>query len=184
VLRTRVGYAGGEKESPTYRSMGNHTEVISIDFDPEVLSYEKILKLFWGAHRCDQSNRSRQYMNALFYHNAVQKKKAEESVSALAQERGISLSDVQTQILPVGDFTYAEAYHQKYYLTRYRELRDFLNEIYPDGKSLADSTVATRLNAYLGSGMTKDWPAFLDELSSYGLPEKLSKELREAVENR
>ena len=176
-----MGYAGGEKKNPSYYSLGNHTEVISIDYDPEVLKYEDMLNLFWSAHRCDQAGYSRQYMNALFYHDNAQKKAAEASVAKAAKAQGVSLDSVKTEILPVGQFTYAEAYHQKYYLTRYGEIREFLSKTYADGKSLADSTVATRLNAYLGSGKDKDWEVFVKELDSYGLPEKIEKELREAV---
>ena len=89
---------------------------------------------------------------------------------------------MKTAILPVGEFTYAEAYHQKYYLTRYSDIRGFLGRTYADGKSLADSTVATRLNAYLGSGKDKDWDVFVKELSSYGLPKEIEDGLRRAVE--
>ena len=181
MLRTRAGYAGGNKEFPTYYGMGNHTEVISIDYDPRVLSYEDLLEIFWSAHRCDQINRSRQYMNAVFYHDETQKKAAEKSRAALAKRRGLEVSEVQTGILPVGDFTYAEGYHQKYYLTRYREIRAALTEVYKDEKALADSTVATRLNAYLGSGMKKDWKMFLEELPKYGLAKELEESLREAA---
>jgi peptide-methionine (S)-S-oxide reductase len=87
-------------------------------------------------------------------------------------------------IIPVKVFTYAEAYHQKYYLTRQHDIRDFLSSKYPDGKGLADSAVATRLNAYLGSGMALDWEAFRDELASYGLPEPLETRLRKAAGGR
>ncbi len=182
-MRTRAGYAGGEKEFPSYYDLGNHTEVLSIDYDPTVLSYDDLLKIFWSAHRCDQINRSRQYMNAVFYHDEVQKVAAEKSRAATAKNQGVEVSKVQTEILPVGKFTYAEGYHQKYYLTRYREVRGALTAIYKDGKSLADSTVATRLNAYLGSGMKKDWKVFLEELPEFGLPEKLEKALEEAAQN-
>ena len=182
MIRTRVGYAGGEKKNPSYHSLGNHTEVISIDYDPEVLKYEDMLHLFWNAHRCDQAGYSRQYMNALFYHNDEQKKAAQASVANAAKAQGVAPDAVKTAILPVGEFTYAEAYHQKYYLTRYSDIRSFLGKTYTDGKSLADSTVATRLNAYLGSGKNKDWDVFVKELSSYGLPKEIEDGLRKAVE--
>jgi peptide-methionine (S)-S-oxide reductase len=177
VLRTRVGYAGGTKEKPTYRSMGDHTEAISIDFDPTVVSYSELLGYFWNAHRCDYSNRSRQYMNAVFYQNDKQRKVAENSRAQQAQKLGISIGDVKTEIIPVKQFTYAENYHQKYYLTRQSDVRNFLSKTYPDSKSLADSTVATRLNAYLGSGMKLDWKTFLKELPKYGLPQPLKDRL-------
>jgi len=183
VLRTRAGYAGGEKENPSYYSLGNHTEVLSIDYDPTVLSYTDLLDIFWAAHRCDQVNRSRQYMNAVFYHDEAQKKAAEESRASAGKKQGVEGAEIQTSILPVGSFTYAEAYHQKYYLTQNPEVRNELTAIYKDGKSFADSTVATRLNAYLGSGMKKDWKVFLAELPEFGLSDELEEALSKAVMN-
>lgn len=184
MLRTRVGYAGGSKEKPTYRMMGDHTEAVSIDYDPMVISYEQLLGYFWNAHRCERNNSSRQYMNAVFYQNDKQKKIAEASRAKQAQRLAIAVADVKTEILPVNAFTYAENYHQKYYLSRHRDIRDFLSETYPNSKSLADSTVATRLNAYLGSGIHKDWKAFLQELPSYGLPKKIEQRLEKRAQSK
>ena len=183
MLRTRVGYCGGTKEKPSYYRLGDHTEAISIDYDPTVISYEDLLGYFWNAHRCDSINRSTQYRNALFYRNETQRKLAVVSREAQAKRLGISATEITTDIVPVGKFTYAEGYHQKYYLTRYDEIRDFLNETYPDSKSLADSTVATRLNAYLGSGMRLDWKKFREELPAYGLPEKLEGQLQTRIKD-
>lgn len=184
MLRTRVGYCGGDKEKPNYYSLGDQTEAITIDYDPEVLSYDEMLNLFWNGHRCDQINRSRQYMNAVFYRNDEQRKIGEASLVKEAARRGISAAEVQTKILPMKTFTYAEGYHQKYYLTRFSDVRGFLNEAYPDAKSLADSTVATRLNAYLGSGMGLDWEIFLKELPKYGLSEELENLLAQAAKRQ
>ena len=177
MLRTRVGYCGGKKENPTYYSLGDQTEAISIDFDPKVISYEQLLAYFWTAHRCDQTNRSRQYMNAVFYQNEHQQQIAANSKAAEAKKKGIPLESVQTEILPVRTYTYAEGYHQKYYLRRHSDIVDFILKTYPDAKSKADSTVATRINAYLGTGMQKDWKVFIKELPKYGLPEAIEKRL-------
>ncbi|BDS07587.1 hypothetical protein NT6N_26270 [Oceaniferula spumae] len=164
--------------------MGDHTEAISIDFDPNVISYEKLLVYFWNGHRCQYSGMGRQYMNAVFYQNDEQKKIAEASRSKQAEQLGIKETEVKTKIIPVGEFTYAEGYHQKYALTRQHDLRDFLEQTYPSSKELADSTVATRLNAYLGNGAAKDWKAFLQELPSYGLPENLESQVRKIAERK
>ena len=179
MLRTRVGYAGGTKAKPSYYAMGDHTEAISIDYDPELISYDDLLGYFWRSHRCERNNSSRQYMNAVFYQNDEQHKAAKASLEKQAKRLGIKSSDIKTHILPVMEFTYAENYHQKYYLTRHSDIRDFLSENYPNAKSLADSTVATRLNAYLGTGMGKDWEKFLKELPSYALPENLENRLEQ-----
>lgn len=184
MLRTRVGYAGGTKEKPSYYMMGDHTEAISIDYDPKLISYDQLLTHFWNAHRCEFNNSKRQYMNAVFYQNDQQRKQAEASRMARAQILGISVAEVKTEILPVRAFTYAEAYHQKYYLTKHKDIRKFLSKTYPDGKSLADSTVATRLNAYLGTGMERDWKQFLENLPKYGLPEEIEARLKKQASAR
>ncbi len=184
MLRTRVGYCGGLKENPTYLNLGDHTEAISIDYDPTVIRYEDLLHRFWRAHRCRSSNRSRQYMNAVFYRNEKQRELAEASRSAEARRLGISEDEIETKIVPFHKFTYAEDYHQKYGLTRYREIRAFLSTTYPDGKSLADSTVATRLNAYLSSGLVRHGEALLKELPSYGLPPRVEEAVKRLVGGR
>jgi len=148
------------------------------------LSYPDLLEIFWAAHRCDQINSSRQYMNAVFYHDEAQQKAAEESRAAAAKKRGIEVEEVQTSVIPVGHFTYAEAYHQKYYLTRFSDVRAALTGVYPNGKMLADSTAATRLNAYLGSGMNKDWKVFLEELPEFDLPDSLETALTDAAKKQ
>jgi len=164
--------------------MGDHTEAISIDYDPKLISYEELLGYFWNAHRCVRNNSSRQYMNAVFYQNDDQQKAAIASLTDQAKHLAIAPSEIKTVILPVAQFTYAENYHQKYYLTQHSDIRDFLSGAYPDAKSLADSTVATRLNAYLGSGMNTNWNTFLKELPSYGLPENLEKRLEKAAQKK
>lgn len=121
-------------------------------------------------------------MNAIFYHNEEQKIAAEKARPVAAKAQQVAEADVQTSILPVGDFTYAEDYHQKYYLGKFEEIRDFLVEKYPDAKSLADSTVATRLNAFLSTGMKKDWKMFLKELPEYGLPAETESALKDLAE--
>ena len=113
-------------------------------------------------------------MNAVFYRDEEQKSLAEASATVQGK-------DVATEILPVGKFTYAEGYHHKYYLTRYEQIRAFLEETYPDAKSLADSAVAMRLNAYLGSGMMRDWKRFAEELPSYGLPAAIEQAMAETA---
>ena len=164
--------------------MGDHTEAISIDYDPNVISYEQLLDFFWKSHRCERSNFSRQYRNAVFYRNQTQKTTAFASLRREATRLGIRPDDIETEIVPAKTFMYAEGYHQKYYLTQHREIRAFLEKTYPDAKSLADSTVATRLNAYLGSGLNKDWAAFDNELPGYGLPQKIKDHLLQTIEKK
>ena len=176
-----MGYCGGDKEKPDYYSMGDHTEAISIDFDPTVISYSELLGYFWKGHRCDRNNSSTQYMNAIFYRNEEQQKVAEHTLQIRAAGLNIEPEQVATKILPVKEFTYAEKYHQKYALRG--ELREYLNEIYPDAKSLADSTLATRLNGYLGNGFGRNKQEFLSELEQYNLPSSIDKLVRNRLES-
>lgn len=174
-MRTRVGYCGGATKAPTYRSIGDHTEAISIDFDPTKISYTEILSLFWASHHSLRNHASTQYRSVLFYRSEEQKAFGEESFREEAARQGVELSSIKTHLEPLTEFTYAERYHQSYYLSRYHDLRAFLEEIYSTEKALADSTVATRLNAFLGSGMDRDWSVFLDELPHYGLPGEMTE---------
>lgn len=171
MLRVRVGYCGGFKKNPSYYDLEDHTEAVSIDYDPQVISFDDMLKHFWSAHQPTRNNASRQYLHALFFRSEIQKVAADKSLIATAVERDIPERKIETEIIPMREFTYAEDYHQKYYLTQYQELRAFLTQIYPDGKALADSTVATRLNAYLFSGMDKSRERLEAEIDSYDLPE-------------
>lgn len=177
MLRTRSGYCGGKKESPNYYEIGDHTEAVSIDFDPAVTSYEKLLDKFWEAHRCGSAGGQGQYMVAVFYHDEEQKKAAEKSRHKAARREGIAESEVKTPVLPLGVFTYAEGYHQKHCLTRHSDVREFLEKTYPTPKELADSTVATRLNAFLGWGFDRDVKVLEKEIEGYGLPEGLKREV-------
>ena len=76
MIRTRVGYTGGNKENPTYRTLGDHTESIEVDYDPGIISYADLLKVFWRSHDPGSRSWSRQYIAAIFYHNEEQKKQA------------------------------------------------------------------------------------------------------------
>jgi len=146
VIRTRVGYTGGTKENPTYRTLGDHTESIEVDYDPSVISYADLLKVFWQSHDPGSRSWSRQYMSAIFYHNEEQKKLAVESKT---REEARAHAGIYTQILPASKFYRAEDYHQKYYLRQRPELVKELKAIYPFNEDFVDSTVAARLNGYL-----------------------------------
>ncbi len=179
VVRTRVGYAGGKKNNPTYRDLGDHIETVQIDYDPQKISYEELLDVFWNNHNPASPGWSRQYMNAIFYHNERQKKMAEESRNRAAARFG---GKIHTEILPYIGFYRAEHYHQKY---RLRNERDFLKEfslIYPHYQELVDSTAAARVNGYLsGYGTLEDLQA---EVDSFGLSPAARKKLLDIVRRR
>lgn len=123
VISTTVGYSGGSLENPTYEAVSSgatgHAEVVQIEFDPEVVTYEKLLDVFW--RNIDPTVKDRQfcdvgtqYRTAVFYHSDEQRKKAEDSKARL-KSLGKFPSGVMTEISPAGDFYRAEDYHQDYY---------------------------------------------------------------------
>lgn len=147
MVRTRVGYAGGKKAAPTYRSIGDHSETVQIDFAPEAIGYTDLLETFWKGHDPTWPAGSRQYMSAVFYHDAGQKKLAEES---LRRQQGRTAGAIHTRILPMDGFTRAEAYHQKHALRGEPDLLREYTAIYPDRRQWEDSTAVARVNGFLG----------------------------------
>ncbi len=115
------GYAGGHTENPTYQQVctdtTGHAEVIQIEFDPQTISYEKLLKYFWDAHDPTSLNRQgadegTQYRSIILYSSEVQKAAAETS-KAEAQKN--FKNPIVTEIVRLKKFYKAEAYHQNYY---------------------------------------------------------------------
>jgi len=172
VIRTRVGYAGGTLENPTYHRLGDHTETLQIDYDPERISYEKLLELFWSEHDPTSRAWSTQYKAVVFYHNDNQKRLAEEYRDRLAAKLK---GRVHTEVIAFSRFYPAEAYHQKYYLRQNRRLLQELQRYYPQDAELMNSTAAARVNGYLGRfGTIEDLKAGIDRL---GLSEDAKQEL-------
>ena len=166
-----MGYAGGTLANPTYHRMGDHTESFQVDFDPAVLSYEALLEIFWKGHNPCASAWSRQYMSAIFYHSDAQKKAAESARDRVAEKRGA----VKTPILPVGTFTRAEDYHQKYELRNESELSKELAALFGSDGEFVDSTAVARANAAVAGVLPRE--RLLKEVDRYGLGEAGRKRL-------
>ena len=122
VQGAAVGYLGGTMENPTYKDVctgrTGHAEVVQLNYDPEVVSYEKLLDVFWDNHNPTTLNRQgpdvgTQYRSAIFYHTAEQKRLAEESKKKL-QESGRFARPIVTEITAASTFYPAEDYHQRY----------------------------------------------------------------------
>jgi peptide-methionine (S)-S-oxide reductase len=124
VFTTAVGYAGGTTPNPTYEEVCSgrtgHAEVVLVVFEPQVVTYEELLKLFWEAHDPTQGMRQgndvgTQYRSAIHTYSDAQRAAAEASrdayQAALARAR---YGPITTEIRPAGEFYYAEAYHQQY----------------------------------------------------------------------
>ena len=117
------GYAGGEVPSPTYQQVcegtTGHAEAIQIQFDPQVISYEKLLEIFWHTHNPTTLNRQGndegpQYKSVIFYHDEKQKNIAEKSREEVEKSKLYS-DPIVTEIVPFTNFYEAEDYHKNYY---------------------------------------------------------------------
>ena len=120
VTKTEVGYEGGTLDNPTYEDVCSHTtghaEVVQVTYDPERISYDDLLQVFWGKHDPTQLNRQGwdvgdQYRSVIFTHDAEQEEAAARSK---AEEQTRHAQPVVTQIEPSGTFYVAEDYHQQY----------------------------------------------------------------------
>jgi peptide-methionine (S)-S-oxide reductase len=179
VIRTVVGYSGGKKKNPTYHSLGDHSESIRIDYDPNEISYGKLLEIFWSSHDPTHRPWSTQYKAAIFYHNEDQKRLAAESRDREAAKRN---SKIRTEILPATEFYRAETYHQKHRLRQDRELMSEFSAMYPSDDDFVNSTSAARVNGYLdGYGNPQ---ALEKELRSLELSPDANKKLMDIVKNR
>ena len=173
-MRTRVGYAGGKKRNPTYHSLGDHTETLQIDYDPNRISYEALLEIFWDNHNPTRRSWSKQYMAALFYHDDTQKELALASKERQAAKHNHQIS---TEVIPATEFYRAEDYHQKYMLRQTSELMTEFSAFYPNPKDFVDSTAAARVNGYVsGYGPIAQ---LQDELAELGLSARGSQRLLE-----
>ena len=182
MLRTRVGYCGGTALHPTYRSIGDHTEAISIDYDPTQINFVDLLAHFWNGHHSQSMPFGRQYMHAVFYRNESQRALAIESLDEHASSLGVSPNRITTSIVPVGEFTIAELYHQKYRIRSMDPVRVFLESTYPEVKAFADSSVGTRINVLAGRQLDAGQEQFLAEIPDYGLPPELAHRLRQQLQ--
>ncbi|EGA88873.1 Peptide-methionine (S)-S-oxide reductase [Planococcus donghaensis MPA1U2] len=154
VMRTRVGFAGGTTPTPSYRMMGDHTETLQIEYDPQVISYASIVKEFWRNHYPNRDNyKGRQYISLLHYHTDQQRQTIETIRKEMEAELGES---IETEIALFSQFTLAEERHQKYYLKRYPKALDQLETLYPNKGMLVDSIFAARLNGFVKGFGTKD----------------------------
>jgi peptide-methionine (S)-S-oxide reductase len=124
VYSTAVGYAAGYTPNPTYEEVCSggtgHNEVVLVAYDPKVISYGELVKLFFESHDPTQGMRQggdigTQYRSGIYTFNAAQQREAEAAKAAYAPAlRARGFGPITTEILPASDFFYAEDYHQQY----------------------------------------------------------------------
>ncbi len=122
VVSTAVGYEGGRLARPTYEDVctdqTGHAEAVEIEFDPKIISYERLLDTFWECHDPTTLNRQgpdvgTQYRSVIFFNSPAQEKTARESLKKISHS-GRFKKPVVTRIVPADTFWRAEEYHQKY----------------------------------------------------------------------
>jgi peptide-methionine (S)-S-oxide reductase len=124
VYTTAVGYAAGITPNPTYQEvctgMTGHNEVVLVVYDPRVISYEQLLKVFWESHNPTQGMRQgndtgTQYRSGIYTYSPQQKQLAEKSRSIYQQALNkANYGQITTEIIDAPEFYYAEVYHQQY----------------------------------------------------------------------
>ena len=123
VQSVESGYMGGPTVNPTYEDIctgsTGHAEVVQVNFDPAVISFADILRVFFTVHDPTTPNRQgndsgTQYRSAIFYHSDAQQATAREVIAEVTKE-GLYSGQVVTEVTPASTFTLAEAYHQEYF---------------------------------------------------------------------
>jgi len=123
VKSTQVGYIGGKLTHPTYEEVctdtTGHAEAVQVEYDPNEISYDELLKVFWSNHDPTSLNRQgpdigNQYRSAIFFHDKEQEKIAQKSKEEL-EKSGRFQKRIVTEIVPAPEFYKAEEYHQKYF---------------------------------------------------------------------
>jgi peptide methionine sulfoxide reductase msrA/msrB len=126
VIDTAVGYAGGEKEDPTYKEIcttdTGHAEAVEVKYDPKVVEYSKLVEVFFDNHDSTTLNRQgpdvgTQYRSVIFFHDEAQRLAADSAIKALEDEKRFK-SPVVTQVVAAAPFWRAEEYHQRYFEKR------------------------------------------------------------------
>uniref|UniRef100_A0A2P2M3Y9 Peptide methionine sulfoxide reductase A5 n=1 Tax=Rhizophora mucronata TaxID=61149 RepID=A0A2P2M3Y9_RHIMU len=175
VVRTTVGYAGGSKSNPEYRSLGHHAESVQVDYDPRLINFRKLLEVFWSSHDSRQvfgqgPDVGSQYRSVIFTNGSEESGLA--AASKQREQLKLRSSIVTTQIQPLGTFYPAEPEHQKFELKRNPFLLQLMGNL-PE-EELERSTLATKLNGYAAElcppNMQKQIDAKINDIIKRGWP--------------
>nr|WP_226006746.1 peptide-methionine (S)-S-oxide reductase [Natrinema salinisoli] len=145
VVRTRVGYAGGTKPDPSYEVIGDHSEVVQLEYDPEQLSFDELLDRAFEEHDPYQQPGKRQYQNILFTETAEQHGR----LRSYLDESEFDPERITTRLEELDRFHVAEDYHQKFSLRGKRWITDAFAEADYDNEAIRESPAAAKLNAHV-----------------------------------
>ncbi|MCK8058533.1 MULTISPECIES: peptide-methionine (S)-S-oxide reductase [unclassified Fusibacter] len=177
VLRTRVGYTGGTGTTPSYENLGNHIEVIEIDYDPAFLTYEDLVTLYFTYYDATVRAYSQRVKSVIFYRDDEEQSIANNLKKEFSQSQG---KPIFTEIDPLDVFYLAEDRHQLSYLKKETSLYDEVSQIFttPDKQIL--SILASKLNGYIaGYGKSKDLTVLLQ---NSGLSDASQNRMRAIVD--
>lgn len=154
-------------------------ETIQIDYNPEKLSYSRLLELYFSSHTPTRPSFIRQYASAIFYHDEEQKRLAREAMKVASKKFG---KNIATELLPYDGFTRAEDYHQKYYLRNTRDLMKQYKGLFTTEDAFTDSTAVARVNGYIGGNGSSE--QLEREAEGLGLNVEAIDALREILRKR
>ncbi|KAG5079151.1 Peptide methionine sulfoxide reductase A5 [Glycine soja] len=175
VVRTTVGYAGGSKPNPEYRSLGDHAESVKVEYDPQLISFRELLDVFWSSHDPRQvygqgPDVGNQYRSIIFVNGTEESRMA--AVSKEQEQTRSRSSIVTTQILQLGTFYPAEPEHQKFELKQNTILLQLIGNL--PAEELERSSLATKLNGYVAElcppNIQKQIDAKINDIIKKGWP--------------
>ncbi|MFB6156903.1 MAG: peptide-methionine (S)-S-oxide reductase MsrA [Haloferacaceae archaeon] len=143
VVRTRVGYAGGTKPDPRYHALGDHTEVVQVDYDPNRCPYRALLARAFEMHDPHHQAGKTQYRNVVLTASDAQR----ETLAAYLADNGYDPDGIATDVERLSRFHPAEPYHQKYSLRSNASLLGTLEDAGYGDERLRESPAAAKLNA-------------------------------------
>ena len=143
VVRTRVGYAGGTDPSPTYESIGDHSEVVQVDYAPDATSFAALVEEAIAQHDPTRQPAKRQYQHVLFFETEEERDAIERALAEL------EVPTVETRVEPLESITIAEPYHQKFSLGGKRWATDAFDDADYDRVDVRESPAAAKLNGEL-----------------------------------
>ncbi len=162
VLRTRTGYAGGRSTDPSYKNLEWHTEVVEIDYDPAVISYEDLVALFFAFHDENLRPYDQRVKSLIFFRSEAEETHARQAIS---RQREVTGKPVFTEAKEMDVFYLAEPEHQNRTVKREVSLYGELTEIFETDDRLQQSILVSKLNGFVyGYGSPEDLEDLLNQL--------------------
>ena len=160
VVRTRVGYAGGTKRNPSYHSLGDHTEVFQVEFDPSIVTYRDLVEEAFRRHDPRTQVGKTQYQNVVFAATADQRTALDDFLT----ETGQTVDGIETRVEQLSRFYVAEDYHQKHKLRSASSFMNAFEDVGYTDEEIRESPIAAKLNGYV-AGYGVD---IAEELTAHG----------------